>query len=944
MRIGLLVAVAVLGLMLVSSAAADDGASIVKAAPPSDGWVVSLDGTWQFTAPDTKEALPIAVPGFWVKLEEGKRGAEFPSGVYRRTFTIESPSDAKVPPGAVLEFESIRWGGEVFVNGKSVGRYDLAYSPCSFDISEFVKVGENVLEVIPRGWASLEKYEGGDVKLLSGSANWFGSRQGGIIGDVSLRLYRGARVASIAVHTKVKGPSCGLTVSLAAGAAPWEGKLVAQVLSDDGLTAMSAPVGQHVQLKAGQSLDVELKDIQIPDGKLWWPQSPTMYRVSAWLEASDSSKASVREESFGLREVSSKDGRLQINGRSVALHGYTGVAGYSKFDMMADEQALFDYQIKAPGSINARAFRGHMNPLVRKWIDLCDRNGMLIICEMPNFPDIQRQPSGTHEGPYARPDFVERLKREVKGIITLRANHPSIVAWSASNEGNGYGDWERANLVPFVKSIDPTRLVMLSADITPDFADSHNFAGNWYGTQADFERNAANLAKAYPDRIVGCSEYGQFMDNANSVKRFGRKTPSNSPVVMQAQALLISEQTEALRRCRFGLIMPFGDPAPWRKKGWDVKDASDALHAQRNALASLAVSLNFPLRHAQAGAAMDVPVWVMSDDDAAKGDVKVDVYLLDKYPGFAWDGNTDGTKVLFHDSFQASVESWQAVQKTVAMKVPASSGDFTLAAVLICPGQPTAISLRPLKVFEPLPTPTKKLVVGVIEKDGKLAKWLTARGHKVVLPYGDEIPNVIVVAEGLLNDSRLGQYGFELTNRIFNSGVRMVFLEQQAWNGGGVYPGVLTGLTTTAEAEPTENAFADDAMAKVLGDYNDFIRPNGYEGVSLRVRLELPAAAGEQSRPTGTGLPVPASEPTTPSTLPASGPAAASPSVWTPLILAYTRNENRPDWALVRKRYGAGEIVACQIPITERLDSSRPSDFDPVVERLFASLIEDVLP
>jgi len=78
-------------------------------------------------------------------------------------------------------------------------------------------------------------------------------------------------------------------------------------------------------------------------------------------------------------------------------------------------------------------------------------------------------------------------------------------------------------------------------------------------------------------------------------------------------------------------------------------------------------------------------------------------------------------------------------------------------------------------------------------------------------------------------------------------------------------------------------------------------------------------------------------------------------------MYALTRRLDKPDWALVYRRLGAGDIFACQVPLAARIDRSHPdpatarrasgadfavtSDFDPVAERLFAFLIEgDPLP
>ena len=65
---------------------------------------------------------------------------------------------------------------------------------------------------------------------------------------------------------------------------------------------------------------------------------------------------------------------------------------------------------------------------------------------------------------------------------------------------------------------------------------------------------------------------------------------------------------------------------------------------------------------------------------------------------------------------------------------------------------------------------------------------------------------------------------------------------------------------------------------------------------------------------------------------------------WRPLISAFGRGGGTVDWALAHRRFGKGEVFACQIPFARRLDSTRETEFDPVAERLMAFLVEGDLP
>ena len=169
-------------------------ADLPREAPAADSWTVLLSGQWEFAPPDSTAFKPIKVPGVWGSSPDCvdyKMSQAWRTGTYRRDFTVPEGMT-----GAAVEFDSIRWGGEVLVNGKSAGKYDLGFSRVAFDVSAFIKPGVNRLEVKPVGWSAIERFEGGGPTIPVGAGNWFGNKSAGITGDVFLRFHKGARVRS----------------------------------------------------------------------------------------------------------------------------------------------------------------------------------------------------------------------------------------------------------------------------------------------------------------------------------------------------------------------------------------------------------------------------------------------------------------------------------------------------------------------------------------------------------------------------------------------------------------------------------------------------------------------------------------------------------------------------------------------------------------------------
>ncbi|MFH1024188.1 MAG: glycoside hydrolase family 2 TIM barrel-domain containing protein [Planctomycetota bacterium] len=899
-----------------------------KEAPDASRWKIDLGGTWELRAPDSDAWTPILVPGFWNSAgADPKISMEWPNAFYRRSITL--PPDAS---GTLLEFDSIRWGGEVRLNDISLGRHDLGYSGASFDGGTAVRPGENRLEIIPVGWKALPRHPTGDTMIPVGAANWFGMKQGGIPGEACLHLHRGAFLGAFRVTPHIAPASCDITAPVTAPREAFDGFVLAQILSADGAIALSSVQRQPLRIPAGGETVVTFKNIGIPRGPLWSPENPALLRACVWLER-EGKTAAVRDDTFGLRTVTIRNGTFLLNEKPIALHGTTPVWIFNDFDLLRDTEALERLQVTRFRAMNARVFRSHQDPLPRRWLDVCDRNGILVVCEFPNFPDVQVRPSGTLESPYERPGYWDTFQREARGLIRDRANHPCIVMWSASNEGNGFGDWERENLEPFVRREDPTRPVLLSADVTRDVADTHSFLGNWFGSEGDFERYIRDVALAYPGRLSGCTEYGQFQTSA---ARYGTRAPEmkNSPEAAEDEAVLVMEQTEALRRARCRIIMPFCFPIK-SEADWTPRPV---YHALRNALAPLGVSLSLMERHARAGRSLFLPVAVMSDAGDASGAVRVETLLLDRHPGFDWNGSRRNVRVLAEAAGETAIAPWECKSLAMTIPLPDAPGDYTLAALLRRKGSTNmeSISFRPLRTYGPLPAPAMPLVIGVLEKEpsGPIAAFLLRRGHRVVPYAGGDKPDVIIIGEGMLNSSLIRQTQYSMVQRV-RHGTRLVLLEQGAWVPDVFEGGLLSDLATKGLSNTVASLFPDEFLKHAVGDASDFRRLNGVGGLGQRAALVPTASQGAGHAAFGNE--------TANGKAPEANAANPAANPWKPLVFSY-RNIKSPDWAVAYRRFEKGAVAACQIPLEERLNGATALLPDPVAERLLAFLMEENLP
>jgi hypothetical protein len=147
-------------------------------------------------------------------------------------------------------------------------------------------------------------------------------------------------------------------------------------------------------------------------------------------------------------------------------------------------------------------------------LDYCDRNGILLIPEVPAWQ------LGTAQ--MADPDMLALARQQLGEMIAANFNHPSVWAWSVGNE---FDSTSRAGheyvreMISLAKSLDPTRPVGFASnrlhrqpkDDATDLADfvmMNQYFGTWVGPKTGLEQALDDIHAAWPDKVVVISEYG----------------------------------------------------------------------------------------------------------------------------------------------------------------------------------------------------------------------------------------------------------------------------------------------------------------------------------------------------------------------------------------------------------------------------------------------------
>ena len=444
----------------------------VEQARSEDKWkspmIQSLNGMWKFHLAqnpaerpywffkddfDTRNWDEIKVPSNWeregydypiyvnIKYPHEKTPPKIqehynPVGSYKRTFEI--PSNWK-DKEVILHFGAASSMLNVWVNEEYVGYSEDSKTPAEFNITKYLKSGENSLAVEIFRWC--------DGSYLEDQDFW---RMSGMTRDVYL-LARGQqqiqdfRVISGLDETYTDGNfSLDVDVmNLGENAGSTE---IEVVLNDNGneVASFSEKVSSGKQNLPFQA--------QIPQVKKWSAEYPNLYELIITLKNADGIVEVIRHE-VGFRTVEIKDAKLLINGQYVYLkganlHEHHDVTGH----VVNKETMLKD--ILTMKAHNLNAVRTSHYPQPELWYELCNKYGLYVIGEA----NIESHGMGYGEESLAKdPDWKEAHLYRTRNMFERDKNQPSIIIWSLGNEaGNGENFYATYD---YLKSADQTRPV-----------------------------------------------------------------------------------------------------------------------------------------------------------------------------------------------------------------------------------------------------------------------------------------------------------------------------------------------------------------------------------------------------------------------------------------------------------------------------------------------------
>ena len=401
----------------------------------------------------------------WVPCPTAPTGYN-PVGLYRTTFTPDKTlreSGRRI----YIEFDGVESAYYVWINGKAVGYSEDTFSPHRFDITDYLKDGENTLAVEVHKFCDGTWFEGQDMIY-----------DGGIFRDVFLVSTPGIQIADYTVRTDLDDSYTDAAleinasvVNLTQGAC--EGWSVrAEAFDENGKSILS---GAAVKLGSVGSWSMGSGTIKttVKAPKLWSAEHPNLYALVLTLLDERGAVQETVSTQLGFREIGFTSTQVDnsykvttkswqpitINGKRLLLKGVNR-HDTDPFGGKAVAQATMEEDIRQMqlNNINAIRTSHYSNDSYLYW--LCNKYGMYVMGET-NMECHALQSDKENDN---KAKFYELGMDRTETAYQRLKNNPSIIAWSIGNEMGYSGDPNAAgglfrDMIWYFKKHDPTRPV-----------------------------------------------------------------------------------------------------------------------------------------------------------------------------------------------------------------------------------------------------------------------------------------------------------------------------------------------------------------------------------------------------------------------------------------------------------------------------------------------------
>ena len=402
----------------------------------------------------------------------------------------------------LLHFGAVDQECNVYLNGQLLGQHIGGYLAFSFDITDVLVDGENVLTLCVRDMTEKAPHARGKQKLVrrGGMSSLFYTPQSGIWKTVWLESVANEYIESLKITPLYD-----------------EGAVKIQVKAKGEAEHIGITVFAEGEMIITLATDV-FEEIVVPLGKFipWTPENPYLYDLEITY-GEDKIKSY-----FGMRKFSTgkdKNGilRFYLNNKPFFFNGVLDQGYWPESLLTAPTEEALKYDIVKLKELGYNTIRKHIKIEPDRFYYFCDKLGMIVWQDMPNgggnynllhvmyltnvFSWYGRKIKDNRYGLFARKDENGRKQYyiDLKGMVEQLYNFPCIAVWVPFNEG--WGQFDATKATELIRSLDDTRLV--------------NEACGWFDQNGGDMYSIHNYirklkVKPQADRVVALTEFGGY--------------------------------------------------------------------------------------------------------------------------------------------------------------------------------------------------------------------------------------------------------------------------------------------------------------------------------------------------------------------------------------------------------------------------------------------------
>ena len=420
-----------------------------------------------------------------------------PVSSYRRTFTVPAEWAGRQ---TFVVFNGVASAFHLYVNGRHVGYSQDSRTPAEFNLTAYLRPGENLLAV--------EVYRYSDGAYLEDQDYW---RLSGIFRDVSLWSSADLDIRDFEIHATLADDYRSGVLDLSTWTRDYAGRarpytVEAALLDSRGRTLARRTLSGHAPAGGEHAAKARVENLAIDP---WSAEQPRLYSLLLALKDERGRALAHYATKIGFRRAETKNGQLLVNGQPILIKG----VNRHDHDHLTGQyvpEATMRADLDAMKRLNINAIRTSHYPNDPRFLELVDEYGFYVISEA----NIETHEYGIDPGNALAndPSWYPALLDRVRNMVELLKNHPSVIIWSLANESGDGPNFERMG--EWVHQRDPSRPLHYEGAWDRPYVDLYTPMYYHAGNLAPWCRKEEQKPLAKQRPFILC-EYNHTMGNSS---------------------------------------------------------------------------------------------------------------------------------------------------------------------------------------------------------------------------------------------------------------------------------------------------------------------------------------------------------------------------------------------------------------------------------------------